>query len=359
MSPSSAQIFHAVRYECQPWGGRPPLNELHSDVSSTASTYVMEDSDNDHGDKAYWDRSAPMKVEPSAFLGTGMLPSSICGPPPGLERTPYAATACEEQLCNFGMPEPVAWRSCSSSASICEPTLGLEGTPDATTACEEQLCDSGMPAWVAWGSCPEPATLSHMYRACPIQGEPAELQCQEQRESAQQGQTASMVLTENQMRQHQRFVCEIFFPGYNSEHHADFELVPRLIGRRAANVKEIATAGARVAIIGEGSSAVPACGRKSGECGHNNSLKDGTNSEMPLQMVLSSASEQSLQAALYTAQKQLENLEKHFSCFCRKTNKRKKGSSSHSAPNKSLLPLWKLGTCKDLLSKAPVQQTST
>eukprot|EP00930_Biecheleria_cincta_P034504 TRINITY_DN23845_c0_g1_i1.p1 TRINITY_DN23845_c0_g1~~TRINITY_DN23845_c0_g1_i1.p1 ORF type:complete len:358 (+),score=48.65 TRINITY_DN23845_c0_g1_i1:110-1183(+) len=356
MSLSSVQTFNVAKYGCKQWGGRHPFNKRHRPVSPTANTYVPECPDNDHGDQAYWDRAAPMKVEPSLFLGSGFLSSGIRGTRLGLGRTPQAATACKEQLCDFGMPEPVACRPCLAPASIFGPPPGLERSPRVATACEANPCDSGMPASVSCTSCPAPDNLSRKFHAHAIQGEPAAMRCQSQRHSARQGQVASTVHADNQMRCHEHFVCEILFPGYCSEHHADFDLVPRLIGRGAVHVKEIAAAGARVSLVGEGSSAVPASRFKGRDRGGNESLEDGTDSDMPLKMVLSSSSAQSLEAALQTAQKQLSDLEKHWACFCRKKH-RPKSCPSHSALH-PVLPLWKLGSCRDLLPEASVKQVS-
>jgi hypothetical protein len=98
---------------------------------------------------------------------------------------------------------------------------------------------------------------------------------------------------------HQRCSCVVTFPGYDATQNADFDLVPRLIGRNGSNVKEISAAcGGKVQIRGYGS-------------GHAGS------EDQSLRLKLTCKNAEKLEAGKRILLEILKSMAQHFSRYCR------------------------------------------
>mmetsp|Transcript_24859 Transcript_24859/g.65323 ORF Transcript_24859/g.65323 Transcript_24859/m.65323 type:complete len:321 (-) Transcript_24859:127-1089(-) len=104
-----------------------------------------------------------------------------------------------------------------------------------------------------------------------------------------------------------RFVCKFVFTGFDLVTDADFELVPRLIGRCGANMKEVAhVCHGKVRIRGKGS-------------GHEETQKGRPPAEanVPLQIVLSCTESSHLEKGKMMLNELVTGLSRHFEKFRR------------------------------------------
>lgn len=119
-------------------------------------------------------------------------------------------------------------------------------------------------------------------------------------QAAQEGQ---------KFRREKRVACKFVFQGIDMMADADFELVPRLIGRGGSNTRSISEAcNGKVRIRGRGS-------------GHKEQHKNSRafeEADVPLQMVLSCQDQQSLETGKALILKFLATVQGHFERYCRK-----------------------------------------
>eukprot|EP00933_Yihiella_yeosuensis_P006647 TRINITY_DN11137_c0_g1_i5.p1 TRINITY_DN11137_c0_g1~~TRINITY_DN11137_c0_g1_i5.p1 ORF type:complete len:511 (-),score=141.25 TRINITY_DN11137_c0_g1_i5:344-1876(-) len=109
------------------------------------------------------------------------------------------------------------------------------------------------------------------------------------------------------------FTCKFVFTGFDPERDGDFELVPRLIGRRGCNMQAVSAAcGGKVRIRGRGS-------------GHREHLKDGrglAEADVPLQISLKCMDHQKLEVGMNQLKEFLDGISAHFDRYCRKQGTR-------------------------------------
>jgi len=104
------------------------------------------------------------------------------------------------------------------------------------------------------------------------------------------------------------FTFTVVFTGYDHEKHAEFELVPRLIGKRGCNMLPIQNIGAAARVCGRGS------GYKEGHTSDGQTVaRDET-----LQLAVACRTSEMHEAALRLVQPLLNDLSHHFRRFCRK-----------------------------------------
>ncbi|CAE7803961.1 celCCD, partial [Symbiodinium necroappetens] len=104
------------------------------------------------------------------------------------------------------------------------------------------------------------------------------------------------------------FTFTVVFTGYDHEKHAEFELVPRLIGKRGCNMLPIQNIGAAARVCGRGS------GYKEVHTADGQTVeKDET-----LQLAVACRTNDMHDAALRLVQPLLNDLSHHFRRFCRK-----------------------------------------
>lgn len=104
------------------------------------------------------------------------------------------------------------------------------------------------------------------------------------------------------------FTFTVVFTGYDHEKHAEFELVPRLIGKRGCNMLPIQNIGAAARVCGRGS------GYKEVHTADGQTIeKDET-----LQLAVACRTSDMHDAALRLVQPLLNDLSHHFRRFCRK-----------------------------------------
>jgi len=101
-----------------------------------------------------------------------------------------------------------------------------------------------------------------------------------------------------------QFLCRFIFSGFDATHHADFELVPRLIGRKGCNLRPISQA-CRGKI------------RVSGWDGSQPMGKYGT-MDTPVEVTLSCHNQEDLDEGIKQLTTLLEDLRNHFSRYCYK-----------------------------------------
>jgi len=104
------------------------------------------------------------------------------------------------------------------------------------------------------------------------------------------------------------YQIQILFTGYDPEKHADFDLVPRLIGRKGCNMVPIFSTGAKARVRGAGS-------------GHFDSTSpngEPAEADLQLQLVISSPTKEVQDAALRSAEVLLEDISFHFGRYCGK-----------------------------------------
>lgn len=106
-----------------------------------------------------------------------------------------------------------------------------------------------------------------------------------------------------------RHTCKFIFSGFDVEEHADFELVPRLIGRGGSHMREIAAAcNGKVRIRGRGS-------------GHKE-LRKGTRpaleADVPLQIALSCRDRCSFEEGKTRLEQFLKGMSVHFERYCKR-----------------------------------------
>lgn len=109
------------------------------------------------------------------------------------------------------------------------------------------------------------------------------------------------------MKQGSRFTYTVVFPGHDIDLHHDFELVPRLIGRKGENMHKIVTASnGKVRIRGRGS-------------GHCEVKRSNVTQEadIPLQIALSCSSFEGLQRGVAQLDSLLQVVAGHFARYCR------------------------------------------
>lgn len=105
-----------------------------------------------------------------------------------------------------------------------------------------------------------------------------------------------------------RYDFKVIFAGYDQDKHSDFELVPRLIGKRGCNMLPIKRLGADVRVCGRGSGylEIPA---PSGEL---------LERDEALQVAVSCRTKEMKEAAMEEIASLLSSLAYHFKRFCRK-----------------------------------------
>lgn len=117
--------------------------------------------------------------------------------------------------------------------------------------------------------------------------------------------------SEHQKGKKATFVSKVIFPGYDAGLHADFDLVPRLIGRGGTNVRSIANAcGGTVRIRGPGSGM------------EQPSSKAALGKEVPLHILLTCCDEASHELGKQELLKLLDGILVHFQRYIGKKSMR-------------------------------------
>ncbi|CAE7407696.1 unnamed protein product [Symbiodinium pilosum] len=114
-------------------------------------------------------------------------------------------------------------------------------------------------------------------------------------------------------RRHQRmgrgaFDFTIVFSGYDHDKHADFELVPRVIGKGGCNMLPFPRMGASARV----------CGQGSGICEVEAHGQNQIDEDETLQLVVCCSTKDVMDEAMSWAQTFLGELRTHFRRFCRK-----------------------------------------
>mmetsp|Transcript_45691 Transcript_45691/g.121174 ORF Transcript_45691/g.121174 Transcript_45691/m.121174 type:complete len:398 (-) Transcript_45691:198-1391(-) len=109
-------------------------------------------------------------------------------------------------------------------------------------------------------------------------------------------------------RRNKRYTCKFIFVGIDLDRHADFELVPRVIGRGGEHMKAVArVCHGKVRLRGRGS-------------GYREQHKGGkppAEADVPLQLALSCTEKRHLEEGKRLVHELVDNLTLHFERFCK------------------------------------------
>jgi len=253
-----------------------------------------------------WELRAPMKVELSNGRSPAVLKPAglLAAPPPGIWSRPVqqlqhpsrvlATTAqppqasgtswAEAAHCPIAPPPglleaPVmqAWTPMATSPLLRLPQAALQWAPGAAQACG-----------TTWDS--SFTSVADIPGCCDVPDDsPADASSLGSRD--------------------RRFTCKFVFGGFDLERDADFELVPRLIGRGGANMRDIAKAcDGKVRIRGRGS------GHREQQKGRS-SLEEA---DVPLQIALSCRDKDSFEEGRKRLLSLLQFISMHFERYCRR-----------------------------------------
>eukprot|EP00933_Yihiella_yeosuensis_P006648 TRINITY_DN11137_c0_g1_i6.p1 TRINITY_DN11137_c0_g1~~TRINITY_DN11137_c0_g1_i6.p1 ORF type:complete len:503 (-),score=134.00 TRINITY_DN11137_c0_g1_i6:298-1806(-) len=146
-----------------------------------------------------------------------------------------------------------------------------------------------------------------------LQPESLDQQHQQGPQGQQTPQHATEPLKHAQQQSDGSFTCKVVFTGFDPERDGDFELVPRLIGRRGCNMQAVSAAcGGKVRIRGRGS----------GQREHLKSGRSLAEADVPLQISLKCMDHQKLEVGMNQLKAFLDGISSHFDRYCRKQGTR-------------------------------------